>query len=151
MIILISIRRFEKRATKKEDPRRVMGSRDDPTSREKEDPRRVMGSRDDPTRKENERYLKMGCSLLPRQAVLVSLLNFIYGDCDKWSWLTSECFSIIYGDPKTTDLGGSCMTPSNYDFDRGCFCPSAQRLLRFRLQRSVFRYLQGLLRMLAGP
>ena len=74
--------------------------------------------------RENERYLKTGCSLLPRQAVLVSLLNFIYGDCDKWSWLTSECFSIIYGDPKTTDLGGSCMTPSNYDFDRGCFVPA---------------------------
>ena len=49
----------------KEDPRRVMG-------------RRVMGPRGDSTRKENEKYLKMECSLLPRQAVLVSLPNFIW-------------------------------------------------------------------------
>ena len=50
--------------------------------------------------RENERYLKMGCSLLPRHAVLDTFRM----DADAPN-ASSEWFSTIYGDPKTSGLG----------------------------------------------
>ena len=85
--------------------------------------------------RENEKYLKMGCSLLPKHAVLVTFR--MNADAPNAS---SEWFSTIYGDLETSGPGQLPNGRSEWTFRISADAPNAcsEWTLLIPFVRSVF-------------